>query len=78
MRLGNAMRTTTATKSLLLTLFDIAFRSRVGLPLLISAGFMLFGLHLRLEVEIEAHAHYQPDEDLPEIEVERRARRDSN
>ena len=39
-------------KSLLLTLFDIAFRSRTSLPLLVSAGFMLLDLHLRYGNEI--------------------------
>ena len=45
----------TAGKNLLLALFDIAYHSRLGLPLLLSAGFMLFDLHLRLEVEFEAN-----------------------
>jgi hypothetical protein len=50
-----------AAKNLLLTLFDIAFRSRHSLPLLVSAGFMLFDLHLRLEVEFEARVQHQEE-----------------
>lgn len=42
--------------SLLLCLFDVAFRSRSSLPLLISVGFMLLDLNLRVEVEFEARA----------------------
>ncbi len=42
-------------RGLLSALFHIAFKSRLCLPLLISAGFMLLDLHLRLDVEIEAN-----------------------
>ena len=59
------------TKSFLLTLFDFAFRSRLLLPLLVSAGFMLFDLRIRLEVEFQAHVRRQPeDEDREEEEEE--------
>lgn len=44
-----------AGKNLLLALFDIAYRTRLGLPLIVSAGLMLFGVHLRLEVGFEGH-----------------------
>ena len=44
-----------AGKNLLLALFDIASRTRLGLPLIVSAGLMLFGVHLRLEVGFEGH-----------------------
>lgn len=40
--------------SLMLRLFDIAFHSRCSLPLLISAGLMIFDLHLQIELEVEA------------------------
>ena len=52
-----------AAKNFLLSLFDIAFRSRHSLPLIISAGFMLFDFHLRLEVDVEAGINNQDDED---------------
>ena len=38
-----------------MALFDIAYRSRLGLPLIVSAGLMLFDVHLRLEVGFEGH-----------------------
>jgi hypothetical protein len=56
-------------KNLLLALFDIAYHSRLGLPLLVSAGFMLFDLHLRLEVEFEAHVQQGEEEQQPEGEA---------
>jgi len=43
-------------KSLLLKLFEIAFRTRFCLPLLISAGFMVLDYQLTIEVEVEANA----------------------
>ena len=42
-----------AGKNLLLALFDIAYRSRLGLPLLVSAGLMLFDVQFRIEVGFE-------------------------
>jgi len=39
----------------LVSLFKLAFRSKLTLPILVSAGFMLFDLHMRLEIEMEAH-----------------------
>ena len=36
----------------LLSLFSVAYKSRCSLPLLISVGFMLLDLHMRLELEI--------------------------
>jgi len=47
-------------RSSLLSLFSVAFKSRCSLPLLISVGFMLLDLHMRLELEIEAHV--QPEQ----------------
>lgn len=40
-------------RSSLLSLFNVAYNSRCSLPLLISVGFMLLDLHMRLELEIE-------------------------
>ena len=34
-------------KNLLLALFDIAYRSRLGLPLIVSAGLMFFDIQAR-------------------------------
>jgi len=44
----------------LLSLFSVAYKSRCSLPLLISVGFMLLDLHMRLELEIEARV--QPEQ----------------
>jgi len=41
-----------ACGSLMLRLFDIAFQSCYNLFLLISAGCMVFGVHLQIELEI--------------------------
>lgn len=60
-------------KSFLLILLDFAFRSRFSLPLLVSAGFMLFDLRLRLEVEFEAHVQRQPEEEQQQEEEEEAA-----
>ena len=51
------------SKPLFLRLFDIAFKSRTSLPLLLSAGFMLLDFHLRLDVEVEARVIEQPAND---------------
>jgi hypothetical protein len=45
--------------STLISLFKLAYKSRVSLPLLVSAGFMLLDLHMRLELEIEAHVQQE-------------------
>ena len=50
-----------AGKNLLLALFDIAYRSRLGLPLIVSAGLMLFDVHLRLEVGFEGHVEQEAE-----------------
>ena len=42
-------------RSSLLSLFNVAYNSRCSLPLLISVGFMLLDLHMRLELEIEVN-----------------------
>jgi len=49
--------------SALLSLFSVAYKSRVCLPMLISAGFMMLDLHMRLELEIEAHVQQEPARD---------------
>ena len=43
------------SKSLFTCLLDLAFRSRLALPIVVSAGLMFFDLHLRLELDVEAH-----------------------
>jgi len=48
-----------SVKVTLLSLFSVAYKSRCSLPLLISVGFMLLDLHMRLELEIEARV--QPE-----------------
>ena len=48
-------------RSSLLSLFKVAYNSRCSLPLLISVGFMLLDLHMRLELEIEAHVQPGPE-----------------
>jgi len=50
----------------LLTLFKLAYRSRLSLPILVSAGFMLFDLHMRLEIEMEAHILQENNNVRPE------------
>ena len=55
-----------SSKSFLLTIFDVAFRSRLSLPLLISAGFMLFNIQVRLELELEADVQRLPEEEEEE------------
>lgn len=45
----------------MLRLFNIAFQSRYNLFLLISAGCMVFGVHLQIEFEIGGGVqHRQP------------------
>lgn len=46
-------------RSSILSLFSVAYNSRCSLPLLISAGFMLLDLHIRLDLEIDARV--QPE-----------------
>lgn len=50
----------------LVSLFKLAYNSRLTLPLLVSAGFMIFDLHMRLEIEMEAHI--QPENNNEEQE----------
>jgi len=52
----------------LLSLFKLAYNSRLTLPILVSAGFMIFDLHMRLEIEMEAHI--QPENNNEEQEAE--------
>ena len=51
-----------SVRATLLSLFSVAYKSRCSLPLLISVGFMLLDLHMRLELEIEAHVQPDPAE----------------
>jgi len=60
-------------RSSLLSLFSVAYKSRCSLPLLISVGFMLLDLHMRLELEIEAHV--EPEQNT---ETENRGSEDSD
>jgi len=55
-------------RSSLLSLFNVAYNSRCSLPLLISVGFMLLDLHMRLELEIEANVVEEPEVDQ-EVDV---------
>ena len=50
----------------LLSLFSVAYKSRCSLPLLISVGFMLLDLHMRLELEIEARVQPEVVQDSEE------------
>ena len=50
-------------KSLLLRLFEIAFHSRLSLPLMISAGFMIFNSQVRIEFEFDARIENLQDEE---------------
>jgi len=58
-------------RSSLLSLFNVAYNSRCSLPLLISVGFMLLDLHMRLELEIEANV-------VPEVEGDQEVDVNSN
>jgi len=58
----------TVLKSLLLTLFSVAFRSRLILPLAVTATFMLLDVRVRLDLELEAH--FQGQEVVEEEEEE--------
>lgn len=60
-------------RSSLLSLFNVAYNSRCSLPLLISVGFMLLDLHMRLELEIEANVVEEPEVDQ-EVDVNRNDR----
>jgi len=57
-------------RSSLLSLFNVAYNSRCSLPLLISVGFMLLDLHMRLELEIEANVVQEAEGDQ-EVDVNR-------
>lgn len=57
-------------RSSLLSLFSVAYKSRCSLPLLISVGFMLLDLHMRLELEIEAHVQPEQNIESENTEVE--------
>lgn len=41
-------------KSLMLRLFELAFKSRVSIPLILSVAFLLTDFHVRAELQIEA------------------------
>jgi len=47
------------SKGLLLKLFELAFKTRYTLPLLISAGFMVLDYQLTIEVEVEGNVRQQ-------------------
>ena len=53
-------------KQLALSLFNIAFKTRFYLPLLISAGFMLLDYQLTIEVEVEANVRNNNEDDQPQ------------
>jgi len=57
-------------RSSLLTLFSVAYKSRCSLPLLISVGFMLLDLHMRLELEIEARVQPEQNTDIENNETD--------
>lgn len=50
----------------ILSLFSMAYKSRCSLPILISVGFMLVDVHMRLELEIGAHVLDQDNPDQQE------------
>ncbi len=54
-------------KSLLLVLFNIAFKTRASLPMILASGFLLLDFRLRLEVGIDAHfANHNQQQQAPE------------
>lgn len=55
-----------SVRATLLSLFSVAYKSRCSLPLLISVGFMLLDLHMRLELEIEARVQPEAVQDSEE------------
>jgi len=57
-----------SVRATLLSLFSVAYKSRCSLPLLISVGFMLLDLHMRLELEIEARVQPEARDDPEEQE----------
>jgi len=56
-------------KTTILNLFNIAYRSRCSLPILISTAFMVLGFNLRLEFQFDAHP-LEEQEELSEEEEE--------
>jgi len=50
--------------SLMLSLFNVAFKSRYTLFLLIAAGFMASGRHVQIELEINGGIHNGEDANL--------------
>ncbi len=52
----------------MIRLFDIAYASRVSVPLLIAVVFMLTDMHFRVELQIEARFVQNNDENHPEAE----------
>lgn len=47
-------------RGLLLSLFELAFKSRYTIPLLISAGFMVLdGYQVTIELEVEGNVRHQ-------------------
>jgi len=59
-----------SVRATLLSLFSVAYKSRCSLPLLISVGFMLLDLHMRLELEIEARVQPEVVQDSEDQEQE--------
>ena len=55
-------------RATLLSLFSVAYHSRCSLPLLVSVGFMVLDLHMRLELEIEARVQPEVAEEQEEQE----------
>jgi hypothetical protein len=62
--------TSSTVKSLLRSLFSVAFHSRTGLPLLLSAGFLLFDFHLRVDLQLQVNLLQQDVEEEDEQEDE--------
>ena len=60
------------SKELLVRLLDLAFKSRLTVPLIISAAFMALDLQLRLELDVEARLHrqQQPEQQRQQQEPE--------
>ena len=55
---------------LILSLFEIAYRTRTCLPLILSAGFMLSEVQVRLEINVGARAEIQREGAQIAFEIE--------
>lgn len=49
-------------RATLLSLFSVAYKCRCTLPILVSVGFMLLDVNIRLEFQVDAHPQDQQPE----------------